>query len=1133
MTSNALLAQSPSMVSFGQNRVQYKTFKWQFYETENFRIYFYQGGQDIGKYVVLQAEPILAELSKTLDFRFQRKLDVIVYADISDLQQSNIGLHTEDPIQNGQVKLLDNKLFIYFNGSHQHIDQQIRQGITKFFINKYVTGSGLKETFKNSVTSGLPPWYTEGMVAYNTVGWTSENENLLKDGILSGRFKNLTKLDAQEMNFVGHSIWAYVAEKYGTEAVANLMYLVKINRSVDRGFRYVTGKDLPAFLEEWYYYYLDRFKVERKTFDALESELFVDLPFKKHEKIYGIKLSPKGDRIAYMTNQEGKWKVHIYHLTDKKDVIVMKGGFRSNTLMTDLMNPLIDWEPRGEKLTIIYELRDQFFIRNYVLSEEKLDEEVPIRKFQKIYHFAYAEDSRNLIMSAMQKGQIDIFKYYIPTTNVTQITNDFYDDLQPSYAELDSLKGYLFVSNRPNNILKDSKLDTIIPNANFDIFFYPINDFNQSLIQITASPLANESFPQAYNNDLVSFLSDANGINNRYVAEIRLNRAEDKIQYIYTTKEFPDGKDTLLLAKNEVLDSAMLYGRTLNEVLDTNHIAHYEYSGNAFMHSNYNNAVAELSTSAKQNKQLELIYFNGKKRIVLSAYKTEKIALPSKTQWLKNKEKVAKLIPVISNKASQTEEDIDTTKVKKPIIYQSKFDEWENEKDNGYAQMLLAMEGKPEESSTAFNFSRTRQYFIKLKAEDINFSLDNKLLITPYQAFTPNTPVYNNTGITGFVKLGVIDLFENHRIHGGFRFSDVSIVPREFYLTYEDLTKRLDKEYTYYRNSIIRTIDKLDGVSLAREGKEILTTNYVHLKLKYSLDILNSVRFKLAYRNEKISYKATDSETLNALGSVNNWAILNLEFVHDHTIKLRPNTLQGFRANGYVEFQKEFPTKNTNVFGENLKLPSWNNGYMLTWGADVRHYQKVYKTITWANRLAYSTSVGTRKVVYYLGGSDGQLAPGFDQTNDVSTDQNYAFQSLAQQMRGFPQNTRNGNSYLVLNSELRVPLLSAFSKSNNQSKFLLSLEMVAFVDIGTAWEGFSPWSNDNLYTETRYNTPNAVDQATAIVKLNIYKDPIVFAFGPGLRADLFGYFFKLDLGWGYDTGELLKPRLHVSMTYDF
>lgn len=1120
------------MVEFGQNRVQYKIFNWQFYETENFRIYYYQGGQDIGKYVVLNSENILAELSKSLDFRLQRKLDIIVYADISDLRQSNIGLESTEPIQNGQVKLLDNKLFVYFNGDHQFIDQQIRQGISKVFINKFVTGSGLRETFRNAVASSLPSWYTEGMVSYNTYGWNTDFENQLKDGILSGKLKDLTKLNVDDMAFVGHSVWNYVEEKYGTDAVANLMYLVKVNRSLDRGFMYVTGKNLAGFLEEWYYFYLDRYKKERTSFEALDSEKFIDVPYRKNEVIYQTKLSPKGDKIAYTTNEDGKWRVHIYDLKTKEDKIVFKGGFRTNTIITDLMNPLIDWEQRGNKLTMIYELRDNFFLRHYNLEEAKLEKEEPIRKFQKIFNFSYAEDSKNLILSGMQKGQVDIFQYYMPSTKVTQITNDFYDDLQPSYAEIDGFKGYLFISNRKNNIDQNLPLDSVLPNGTFDVFFYDLENENQRIIQVTKTPLVSESFPQAYNNEYVSFLSSANGVNNRYVSKFVNEKVEDKILYTFNTKEYPENTDSILLRQDEILDSAMVFDRTLNEVLSQKMVPYYENVGQSYLNSNYNNGISELSSAQKANKNLELILFNKKQRVVLSEYKDLTVSEIQKTDYIRSLEKeVLKAEDLKKFKQNLLVAPKDT--IVKPVIFQSKFDDWKFDEENGRQQMLTAMEGDAEETGSGFKFSRTRQYFIQFKADDVNLSLDNKLLITPYQVFNPNNPVFNNNGIGAFVKLGIKDLFENHRIHGGFRISDQSIVPREFYMTYENLTRRLDQEYTYYRNSTRRDINELNGDKLPVTGKEILTTNYAHLKLKYALDILNSMRVKLAYRNEKTSYKSTDNFTLNAENKVNNWAILNVEFVHDHTIKLRPNTLQGFRANGYVEFQKEFPGKNVKVFGDNLNLPTWNNGYMLTWGFDARHYQKVYKTITWANRLAYSSSVGTRKVVYYLGGSDGQLLPGVDRTNDVSTDQNYAFQTLAQQMRGFPQNTRNGNSYIVLNSELRVPIFSAFSKATMRSKLLESIELVAFFDIGTAWEGWSPWSSDNIYTETRYNTPNAIDQATAIVKLNIYKDPIVFALGPGLRADLFGYFFKFDLGWGYDTGEFQKPKLHVSMTYDF
>lgn len=1127
-----LNAQSPSLVEFGQNRVQYKTFKWQFYETENFRIYFYQGGQDIGKYVVLNAENILEDLSKSLDFRLQRKLDIIVYSDISDLRQSNIGLESKDQIENGQVKLLDNKLFVYFNGRHEFIDEQIREGITKVFISKFVTGSGLRETFKNAVASSLPTWYTKGMTAYNTYGWNPSFENELKDGILSGRFKDLTKLNESEMAFIGHSLWTYVEEKYGAESVANLMYLVKVNRSIDRGFRYVTGKNLPDFLEEWYYYYLARFKTERKTYEALNSDKFVALSYKKFEKIYNIELNAKGDKIAYTSNEDGRWRVHVYDLKTETDKVVFKAGFRTNTIVTDFMNPMLDWNPRGNKLTMIYELRDKFFLRHYNLEEETLEEEVPIRKFQKIFNFSYGEDSKHLIFSAMQKGQIDIFRYYMPSTKVTQITNDFYDDLQPSFIEIEGFKGYLFVSNRKNNKNESLKLDSILPNGSFDVYFYDLENEQQRIVQVTNTPLHNESFPQAYNDKYFTFLSTQNGINNRYIGQFENKKVADKILYIFNTKEYPNNKDSILLAKDEPIDSAMIFGRTLNEVLEQRSVPFYENVGVSYQNSNYNNGISELSTSQKATKKIELVLFNRKQRVVLSDYKTLGLNGIEKTAFVKKLENsLAKADAIKIDQENLAITKLDT--VKKSFVFQSKFDDWEADEETGYAQMLKSMEGDVEETGKGFKFSRTRQYFIKLKADDVNFSLDNKLLITPYQVFTPDNPVFNNNGIGGFFKLGVKDLFENHKIHGGFRISDQSIVPREFYMTYENLTKRLDKEFTYYRNAVRRDVNTINGDKLLREGKQILTTNYAHVKLKYALDILNSVRFKLGYRNEKTSYKSTGSISLNAENEVNNWLSLGASYVHDHTIKLRPNTLQGFRATAYVAFQKEFPGKNIKIFGDNVNLPGWNNGYMLTWGGDARHYQKIYKTITWANRIAYSTSVGTRKVVYYLGGSDGQLLPKFDKTNDVNPEQNYAFQALAQQMRGFPQNTRNGNSYIVLNSELRVPIFSAFSKSTMRSKLLESIELVAFFDIGTAWEGFSPWGSDNLYTETRYNNPDAIDQSTAIVKLNIYKDPIVFAVGPGLRLDLFGYFFKFDLGWAYDTGEFLKPKMHVSMTYDF
>src|SRR6476620_559251 len=78
---------------FGQNRVQYKDFTFQYYESDNFITYFYLGGQDIAKYVIKAAEDNAEDISKVLDFRYKRKIDVIVYNNINELNQTNIGIY--------------------------------------------------------------------------------------------------------------------------------------------------------------------------------------------------------------------------------------------------------------------------------------------------------------------------------------------------------------------------------------------------------------------------------------------------------------------------------------------------------------------------------------------------------------------------------------------------------------------------------------------------------------------------------------------------------------------------------------------------------------------------------------------------------------------------------------------------------------------------------------------------------------------------------------------------------------------------------------------------------------------------------------------------------------------------------
>ena len=43
-------------VEFGKNRVQFKKFKWQYYQTKNFNTYFNQNGQELAQDIAQVAE---------------------------------------------------------------------------------------------------------------------------------------------------------------------------------------------------------------------------------------------------------------------------------------------------------------------------------------------------------------------------------------------------------------------------------------------------------------------------------------------------------------------------------------------------------------------------------------------------------------------------------------------------------------------------------------------------------------------------------------------------------------------------------------------------------------------------------------------------------------------------------------------------------------------------------------------------------------------------------------------------------------------------------------------------------------------------------------------------------------------
>ena len=68
-----------SGVEFGKNRIQYKKFNWQYYQTQNFNTYFSQNGQELAKYVAQVAEKELPGIESFTEYSLQRRANIVIY----------------------------------------------------------------------------------------------------------------------------------------------------------------------------------------------------------------------------------------------------------------------------------------------------------------------------------------------------------------------------------------------------------------------------------------------------------------------------------------------------------------------------------------------------------------------------------------------------------------------------------------------------------------------------------------------------------------------------------------------------------------------------------------------------------------------------------------------------------------------------------------------------------------------------------------------------------------------------------------------------------------------------------------------------------------------------------------------
>ena len=1099
-------------VEFGKNRVQYQKFSWKFYQTENFNTYFSQDGLALGKYVAQVAEQELSSIEEFVEYGLQRRANIVVYNNFDEFQQSNIGLGIDWQNTGGVTKLVNNKIVLFFDGNHENLKRQIRQGIAKVLVDNVLFGDDLGEFAANQALLDLPEWLTDGYIAYAAENWSAQLDDDLKSALLSGRYNNFYQFAHEKPLLAGHAFWRWVGDKYGKNKTTYMLYLARVYRNLNSACNRVTKKKkfkdlLTDFMNEESQKYLKDIRGRRV---APKGQLAVSEYIKKKDYLrFNANPVPRNMSYAVVEFKQGKYYIVLYENFVNRKVLV-KYGARSREDEKSPNYPIMAWDGKGTRLSVLYWEKGKLRFFVYDLVNRVKISKTELEQFDQIQDMKYMLDANTLIFSGVKSGQTDIFVYKIDKGTIEQITNDVYDDLDASFVAFPNKTGIIFSSNRPSATAANA--DDSLPHSRYNVFL--IDNWNKSdfkqISQLTDMKQGNARYPSQYNTSHFTFVSNENGIANRYAGFFRTERAGlDTLVFI--------GTDFL---RNPTLDEvdSLLKEWDKPDIDSVGFVSVTNDSTYVFPITNYQSSLLETRTAGDQQQVSEVVRQGDYK--FLYRLRVDENALRRRNVSARPTEYMKKVMEEEKFEQSKLEINAqdDSTGKKQDDSFEHQFEEKKDTSQIGnVVESTVVVPTKEPVLANAKLFEyRPPKFFNDYVVAGFN----NNVLITRYQTYAGGSgPIQlaNGDPFNGMIRVGTSDLMEDWKFSGGMRLS-TDLKNNEYIIQAQFLKKRLDYNATFYRST--QKVGVSDATGNVFTSK--LFTNLYQGGVSYPFDRVRSIRFNAAFRSDKIVILADDLNlppvTLQIDDIKKQYGILHVEYVYDDAINRALNIWNGLRYKLYFDWN----SKINKTAGS-----SADNPYYLNVGGDARYFLPIYRNFIWAVRGAFDISWGTQKIIYYAGGVDNDLFPKFNDANRPDPDADYAFQSLAVNLRGFNQNVANGNNAAVINSELRLPVFSTLFNKPINNAFLRNFQLVQFFDLGTAWNG----NYDKIERPSvLYSEPGN----PVVVKIKAGGvGPFAGGYGFGVRSTILGYFLRLDAAWEMNGVFKGKPLWYFAMGLDF
>ncbi|MCF2447346.1 hypothetical protein L0657_25555 [Dyadobacter sp. CY345] len=1040
----------PSQEVFGKNRVQYKTFNWKIFRTTNFEIYHYQGGTALAKLTAQYAESEFDKITDVLGWTPYSRVKIFLYNSPQELEQSNMGLSSLDNLEDKKLDLGQSRVEVAYTGDQIGFKKKLVKDISLLFVYDMLYGGNMKEALQSSLLLTLPEWFMTGAAAYISEGWSPELNDYMRDFLTNRNVRKPTLLTGNDATLIGHSIWNYIAERYGKDKISDILNLTRIIRTEQTSITSTLGvPSYNRFLRDWRAYYLNlNKKAEQFYTDPKPAWKYKLNELSASDAGAAVKVSPDKKWTAVSEIKNGRYRVYLFNSESGSKKIIRQGkldiiGGRNKT-----QPPLLGWSRNNTLAVLASENGRQNFYLYENLDSKKIKIKLrrTIRGLDQISDMDISTDGTMLAVSADKNGQNDLFLVSVARMSLIGLTNDLYDDVSPRFVQ-GSARRVVFASNRPTDSLGVDKGNFKTLSAGLSVFEHDGSPRSGQLLRLTpADPKVKVAPIYADDND-VFYLSNGKGVSNVFKYNRASNTNSQVTNYINSMRNADitlksGGAIAYTYLNDGYYTAAFKNGFDANASIETPSLVKGEVvggetgkPGNAVIPTDSVKVPAKVETPKMALKEGEVDTEN---------YEFDEDVLKS----FETRQKRG-TFPTSPNTLTRTKATRENIAIKGPYNYKGLF---------------------------------------------INNDASSDWRIDPIRGF-------------GYAQsISMNDLLENHVIKAGV-FISSNFRNSDLFAEYSNNVHRIDFGVRVDRKALY--IDSEVAPQKYRFNQVMVSASY---------PFSTTSRFTVApmFTSTRMVDLILSNPDLNS-----NYGGLRTEFVFDNTIKTGMNMMQGTR----------FKVRYDNYLGLSNGNESFNRVSL-----DFRHYQKLHRDLIFATRVAMSHSGGKAAKQSILGGMENWVGNKKDTRTtginplDFSRDnRDIFFTDFATNLRGFNLNRLSGTSYMLLNAELRIPLIKYLYRGSITSSTLRNLQIVGFGDIGTAWTGKGPFSEKNSLNTEIIGSVEEPFKAT----VTNYKNPYLMGYGAGIRTTIFGIYAKFDYAWGVDNGYTNKAIPYVTLGYDF